>query len=154
MRGCGTTERESYCQPHEYDLRKLWPIWDVDRPWNVERDTSEKEPRLEARFIAVVCEQESTESQFLTLMAEWQCATRYTSSITDIVMHPAYQRIIGLGKAAVPLIMRELSKELDHWFWALRAITGENPVPRNHAAKMDKMAEDWLSLGRKRGWIL
>jgi hypothetical protein len=41
----------------------------------------------------------------------------------DMVTHPAYQQIIGLGKEALPLLFGELRRAPDHWFWALRAIT-------------------------------
>jgi hypothetical protein len=66
-------------------------------------------------------------------------------------MHPAYQRIIGLGTAAVPLILAELEKDLDQWFWALKAITGEDPVPPESRGKMREMADAWLNWGRKKG---
>ncbi len=42
-------------------------------------------------------------------------------------MHPANQGIIGLGAVAVPLILQELKRDRADWFWALTAITGENP---------------------------
>ena len=34
-----------------------------------------------------------------------------------------YQRIIGMGLPVVPLILEELEREPDQWFWALEAIT-------------------------------
>ncbi len=37
-----------------------------------------------------------------------------------------YQRIIGIGWPVVPLILDELQREPDQWFWALEAITDEN----------------------------
>ena len=36
-------------------------------------------------------------------MQEWKEATAFTSSATAMAMHPAYQRIIGMGDAALPL---------------------------------------------------
>jgi hypothetical protein len=60
-------------------------------------------------------------------------------------MHPAYQQIIGLGPAGVPLLLRELEREPDHWFWALRAITGEDPVPEEARGRLREMAAAWLS---------
>jgi hypothetical protein len=61
-----------------------------------------------------------------------------------MAMHPSYQRIIGLGPAALPLIFNELAREPDHWFWALKAITGEDPVPPSARGKLRKMTELWL----------
>ena len=65
--------------------------------------------------------------------AEWKHDSLNMSSVSDMVLLPSYQRIIGLGPAAVPLIMEDLRKGLwfsdegpDHWFWALTAIVGED----------------------------
>lgn len=102
---------------------------------------------------AVTLLQELIEERFAALAEQWRAKTAHLSSITDIAMHPAYQRIIGMGPDAVPLILRELSKEPDHWFWALVAITGENPVRPEDAGDLDKMAKAWIQLGRDRGWI-
>ena len=67
-------------------------------------------------------------------------------------MHPAYQQIIGMGEYALPLIFQALQREPDHWFWALGAITGENPVPDAHAGDLDAMTSDWLSWGDAHGY--
>ena len=67
-------------------------------------------------------------------------------------MHPAYQQIIGLGERALPLIFQELRREPDHWFWALAAITGKNPVPEEDAGDLEAMANDWLSWGDAQGY--
>ncbi|MGO9273516.1 MAG: hypothetical protein ACLQOO_25315 [Terriglobia bacterium] len=53
----------------------------------------------------------------------------------------------------VPLILAELRRELDHWFWALKAITGEDPVPAVRRGNMKEMAEIWLEWGRQRGYV-
>ncbi len=59
-------------------------------------------------------------------------------------MHPAYQQIIGMGDRALPLIFKDLRREPDHWFWALQAITGENPVSEQNAGDLEAMTGDWL----------
>ena len=64
--------------------------------------------------------------------------------------HPAYQQIIGMGKEAIPLILEELQREEDHWFWALKAITGEDPVPGKDWGKIQAMRAAWLAWGRSR----
>lgn len=96
---------------------------------------------------------EDIEGEFVSLTMTWKTERQATSSTTAIVMHPAYQRIIGMGKPALPMILRELSKELDHWFWALKAISGEDPVPVEHQGKMKQMAKDWLQWGREKGHV-
>ena len=69
------------------------------------------------------------------------------------MIHPAYQEIIGMGEVAVALILEDLKERGGHWFWALRAITGENPVPPEDAGKIRTMTEHWLRWGRSRGHI-
>ena len=49
-------------------------------------------------------------SQFRALADEWERDTCFLSSTTKMVMHPAYQRIIGMGPAAIPLILRKLKR--------------------------------------------
>lgn len=93
------------------------------------------------------------ERSFTELAERWRQETAVMSSATMMAMHPAYQRIIGMGERAVPLILRELEREPDHWFWALGAITGENPVPPEDAGDVEKMAEAWIDFGRRRGYL-
>lgn len=84
------------------------------------------------------------ESKFRELTRQWQDETATSSSVTEMAMHPAYQQIIGMGRDALPFIFRELEKAPHHWFWALRAITGENPVKPEHRGNLDAMTKDWL----------
>ncbi len=94
---------------------------------------------------------ESVEALFQKLAAEWQDATARFSSSSKIVQHPAYQQIIQLGQAAVPMILRDLDREPDHWFAALRAITGEDPVAPTDHGYMDRMAAAWVRWGKDHG---
>ena len=87
--------------------------------------------------------------RFSNLEKEWKESTPMLSSITEIVMHPSYQQIIGMGPTAIPLIFLSMRRELGHWFWALCAITGENPVPIEYRGKIKKMTDAWLDWGHK-----
>ena len=89
------------------------------------------------------------EQRFSALKEEWTRETAPLSSVTDIVLHPAYQRIIGMGHAALPLILSDLVRQPDHWFWALRAITGEDPVPTEDAGDLRRMRDAWVRLGQE-----
>ncbi|MHC5730400.1 MAG: hypothetical protein ACYTXY_41090, partial [Nostoc sp.] len=71
---------------------------------------------------------------------------------SKISMHPAYQRIIGMGQPVVPLIMRELEREPDHWFWALNAITRVNPVKSEQRGRLQQMAQAWIEWGKANGY--
>jgi hypothetical protein len=66
-------------------------------------------------------------------------------------MHPAYQNIIGLGPRAVPLLLAELKREPCDLFWALTAITGEDPVAPQNRGNLQKMAHAWLEWGAAQG---
>jgi hypothetical protein len=92
------------------------------------------------------------EAIFLDLVAQWERAMGMLSLVQKMVMHPAYQRIIGMGQPVVPLILRELEREPDHWFWALEAITGANPVLPEQRGRLDEMAAAWLAWGRENGY--
>ena len=76
-----------------------------------------------------------------------------TSSISDMVLHSAYQRIIGVGVEVLPLIMKELQDDPDHWFWALHSITEDDPVPEESRGNLAEMTEAWLAWGLIHGYV-
>ena len=84
------------------------------------------------------------ERRFEKLHREWAAASRFTSSSSEMAMLPSYQQIIGMGPAVLPFIFRELEREPGHWFWALRVITDENPVPPESRGRIDEMTTYWL----------
>jgi hypothetical protein len=89
--------------------------------------------------------------QFEQLAASWEAETEFMSRQSQAVIHPDYQRIIGMGPVAVPLILERLRDNPDNWFWALAAITGEDPG-ENSTTLMDAR-EAWLDWGRERGYV-
>jgi hypothetical protein len=97
--------------------------------------------------------EETIEAEFERLAEEWFGDTQYESSVQEMAMHPAYQRIIGLGKPVLPFILRSLRMQPDHWFWALRAITGQDPVSTEDRGRVNKMAESWIRWGRSQGIV-
>jgi hypothetical protein len=92
------------------------------------------------------------EKRFAALAAEWKAERGHSSSISKLCTHPAYQQIIGMGQKAIPLLLRELEREPDHWFWALKAITGVNPVPQESRANLREMARHWVEWGHEQGY--
>ena len=94
-----------------------------------------------------------TERRFRELARKWKAATEFTSSLTDMATHPAYQQIIGLGRDSLPLIFEELRREPDWWFWALKAITGEDPVAQGDRGNLPKMTEAWLRWAEAHGYL-
>jgi hypothetical protein len=91
------------------------------------------------------------QQRFRELVTQWKQGTRFLSSIHDMVTHPAYLQIIGMGKEAVPLLLAELRREPDHWFVALQAITGTNPIPPSACGDVQEMTEAWLAWGEQLG---
>jgi hypothetical protein len=91
--------------------------------------------------------------RFHALAERWREETQYHSSITALFMHPAYQEIIGLGPDALPLILEDLAATRSDWFWALRAISGENPVPAAERGQIGNMTERWLEWGHAHGYL-
>jgi hypothetical protein len=87
------------------------------------------------------------------LAERWKAETTFISSSSAPVAHPDYQAIIALGQAAVPLILRDLEREPAHWFEALHAITGHDPVSRAEWGNIPAMRAAWLSYGRQRWHI-
>ena len=88
---------------------------------------------------------------FQDLLETWWRETWFLSYIQQRILHPAYQRIIGMGWGAVPLILRELEERPDHLLWALQAITGEDPARHTHDLQAATGA--WLQWGRERGLL-
>ena len=85
--------------------------------------------------------------KFDALAAEWRRGRSATSSAVEMAMHPAYQKIIGMGDKAIPFIISELraeGEEPDHWFWALRVLTGVDPVTDEERGDIVRMAQSWL----------
>jgi hypothetical protein len=97
--------------------------------------------------------QTSPRERFRALAAEWKTRSRHLSNTTQMAMLKPYQQIIGMGDAALPLILEELQREPDHWFWALEAITQENPVSEDSRGKVREMADAWLAWGKKNGLL-
>ncbi|AOX00521.1 MULTISPECIES: hypothetical protein [Moorena] len=96
--------------------------------------------------------QEDIEQTFRQLVHQWREETRGISSTTQAAMHPAYQQIIGMGKEAIPLLLRELEQKSGRWFWALKSITREDPVQEEHQGNTQKMIEAWLNWGLRNGY--
>ncbi len=84
---------------------------------------------------------------------KWKSRTRHLSNTAQIALDFAYQQITGIGPEAVPLILTELKRETDHWFWALEAITGENPVTSEQSGDIEATACGWIEWGRKNGHL-
>lgn len=92
---------------------------------------------------------------FQRLVAQWKAQKALISSITAQAISSPYQRIIAIGPDAVPLIIGQLKSEgddPDQWFWALRSLTGINPVKPEDRGNFRKMADAWINWAESRGF--
>ena len=94
----------------------------------------------------------NVEERFAALAAEWRERCLFASSVTEMVLDPAYQEIVGLGEPVVPILLAELRDQPDHWMWALQSITGANPIVPEERGDLLKMANSWLTWGRAKGY--
>jgi hypothetical protein len=85
------------------------------------------------------------------LKAEAESRPELSATLAAHARFAPYQRIIGLGPAVVPLILRELAAGPGHWFWALTALTGEDPAAETRTFAETTRA--WLAWGEERGLL-
>jgi hypothetical protein len=86
----------------------------------------------------------------------WKKETRHWSSVTKMLAHPSYLRIVGLTRLSTNnelerLLLHELESEPDYWFDALAAVTGDDPV--RPECDFDRSVNAWLDWGRQKGII-
>jgi len=92
-------------------------------------------------------------AKFKRLLNEWRKESMLMSSITDMVMLQSYQTIIGMGPAALRLILNELKHNPDYLFYALEIITETNPILHEEEGNLERMTKAWLKWGRREGII-
>ncbi|KYC37162.1 hypothetical protein WA1_46895 [Scytonema hofmannii PCC 7110] len=90
--------------------------------------------------------------KFKELVTLWELEVNGSSFVGEKTNHKAYQQIIEMGDAVIPLILKELETRPNHWFAALRSLTGENPVKPEQRGKIKQMAAAWLQWGKEHGY--
>jgi len=96
---------------------------------------------------------EELERTFQALKDSWQNETTSLSSTNEIIYNENYQHIIGLGPDVIPLLLRDLARTQNFWFWALMMISRENPVNEDDAGDIEKMTKSWLDWGHRKGYF-
>jgi hypothetical protein len=89
-------------------------------------------------------------NEFRALARQWKEACALVSSTSSMINHPAYQAIVAMGRPVVPLLLQELESDPIHWFEALKAITGADPVAPNDWGNIPAMTAAWLAWGRSK----
>ena len=93
--------------------------------------------------------------EFNRLRVQWREERGASSSITEIAMYRSHLQIIGLGRAAIPLILRRMEDEWaepDMWFVALQMLTGVDPVTDEIRGDFCAMARRWLDWAAAHGY--
>jgi hypothetical protein len=91
------------------------------------------------------------ETEFAAQVLKWRRDTKHYSSLTKMVLHPSYLRVIGMGRQVLPLLLKELLMRKDHWLIALNAITGEDPASPD--STFQEAVDAWLRWGREKGYL-
>jgi len=92
------------------------------------------------------------EKKFNELKRKWKEATLFSSNTHEIILNSYYQMIIGIGPKAIPIILEDMRKEPNPWFWALKAISGDDPIPEEDRGNLKKMTAHWLNWGYEKGY--
>jgi hypothetical protein len=129
-----------------------WPLATTIVPLEAEQTKTVKRASVVTQDIPAAHPRTAEETsriapRFDQLADEWQRATRMLSSTQDKVHHSAYQRIMAMGKPALPLILRALRDQGGYWFWALAAIADED-VARGMTSYREAR-DAWLEWGRR-----
>jgi len=95
---------------------------------------------------------------FERLATKWRDETGMSSSISRKVRHPAYRAIMRMGWPVVRLILLDLQTGPDHWFVALKTITGADPVSdmvgvTSQAVTFQDAVVAWIDWGKHHGLI-
>lgn len=134
----------SYTSPFDVEVARHLSRTNMARFWLREKLPQESRP-------SPLYEQDELESTFHANVEQWREDTGMFASIAQRAMHPSYLRVIGLGRQAIPLLLGELRERPDHWFWALRAVAGDDPV--SPESDFDEAVEAWVQWGRENGYI-
>jgi hypothetical protein len=94
-----------------------------------------------------------TAQSFQAAVSEWKRETSFVSSVSEIIGHPAFRRIVAWGPSSVPFILQELRKRPSFLIIALGEITGEDPVAASATGKVTEMSKSWLAWGEKNGLL-
>ena len=90
------------------------------------------------------------EQRFIELATRLHEETQFYSMTRQFVEHPAYGEIVAMGEAAVPWLLREMTRMPSHWPILLKEITGEDPAINAEPGKVDQVEAAWLEWGRAR----
>mgnify|MGYP000261965547 CR=1 FL=1 len=92
-------------------------------------------------------------AQFEEHYKQWKAETVFESNGRKILENTHYQKIINMGKVAVPLILEKYVQANDHWSYALRSITGISLNESTNYGNLEAIRMDWIEWGVKKKLI-
>ena len=92
-------------------------------------------------------------SEFYFYKEKWKKETAALSSPASIRMNRNYQKIIGLGNSIIPLILAELERQPDDWFYALEMLTKDEENPTTEEMGFTESVKAWVNWGKNKGYI-
>ncbi len=96
--------------------------------------------------------------RFLDHAEQWIKETKNISG-TERFFNEHHRRIVEMGRDVIPILLDDMAEGLEteegptHWFWALKLITEEDPVPEKERGNVELMVNRWIEWGRKNGKI-
>lgn len=124
-------------QNRHYRVRRMWKQWSI--------------MVLSPSGAGVKSRSEGLKQEFQRLVKEWEAETSFHSSLGEIFTNEAYQRIMAMGREALPWIFGELQRRPGHWFYALAKIVGRDVA--KDATSFAEARSVWLEWGRKNHYI-
>lgn len=95
---------------------------------------------------------EDLQVEFDRLAQEATDASHFDSTLRLLLEHPSYLRILEMGPAAVPMVLRRMEEERGHWFHAMMTLTGANPIPFAARGRVPEMNRVWLEWAKDNGY--
>jgi hypothetical protein len=108
---------------------------------------------MESRAAADRDRETALESELLGNFAQWMEGVGPLSDPGKIVAHPAYTRIVEMGKPVIPIILRHLKREPSLLAWTLFDITGINPVHPSDSGNIERITKAWMKWGKQNKYI-
>jgi len=99
-------------------------------------------------------EDQDIKAKFINLKRRWKKQTEYYSSSIRKYNNEHYKEIINLGMAVIPTILFDITRNgANHWDGALRAISGENPIPKSCYGNIEDICKIWTKWGKDKGIV-
>ena len=102
---------------------------------------------------------EKLTKEIKSLIDEWEIDVKYSSSLSEIVLHENYQIIIANGVKVIPILLNELRHNPNYWFDALKTLAKAHynedidPVCEADRGDLQKMAQAWITWGENQDFI-